>query len=89
MRLNIVNIEVEDVDKKKVRVSVSDTGDGLTEEQCKGLFVPFTRYDNKREGIGLGLYITHNLVKLMQGEIGVESQPGKGSTFWFEIPLAH
>jgi signal transduction histidine kinase len=84
-----VTIEVNDIDKKKVRVSVTDTGDGLTKEQCDGLFVPFKRYDNKREGIGLGLYITHNLVKLMHGDIGVESEVGKGSTFWFEIPLAH
>ena len=84
-----VIIEVDDIDKEKVRVSVSDTGDGLTKEQCDELFIPFKRFDNKREGIGLGLYITHNLVKLMQGEIGVESEVGKGSTFWFEIPLAH
>lgn len=84
-----VTIEVNDVENKKVRVSVSDTGNGLTKEQCDGLFVPFTRYDTKREGIGLGLYITHNLVKLMQGDIGVDSEVGKGSTFWFEIPLAH
>lgn len=84
-----VTIEVNDIDKKKVRVSVTDTGDGLTKEQCDGLFVPFKRYDNKREGIGLGLYITHNLVKLMHGDIGVESEVGKGSTFWFEIPLAY
>ena len=83
-----VTIEVNDIDNKKVRVSVSDTGDGLTKEQCDGLFVPFKRYNNRREGIGLGLYITHNLVKLMQGKIGVESKVGKGSTFWFEIPTA-
>lgn len=84
-----VTIEVNDIDKKKVRVSVTDSGEGLTKEQCDGLFVPFKRYDNKREGIGLGLYITHNLVKLMHGDIGVVSEVGKGSTFWFEIPLAH
>lgn len=84
-----VNIDVSTVENKKVRVSVSDTGDGLTEEQCNGLFTPFQRYDNKREGIGLGLYITHNLIELMHGEIGVKSEVGKGSTFWFELPLAH
>ena len=84
-----VIIEVNHIGKEKVRVSVSDTGNGLTKEQCDSLFVPFKRYDNKREGIGLGLYITRNIIKLMQGEIGVKSEPGKGSTFWFEIPLAH
>lgn len=84
-----VIIEVNNIDNDKVRVSVSDSGDGLSKEQCDGLFVPFKRYDNKREGIGLGLYITHNLVKLMQGDIGVDSEVGKGSTFWFEVPLAH
>ena len=71
-----------------MKISVSDTGAGLTEEQVNGLFQPFQRHGHKKEGLGLGLYITQNIVELMGGEIGVESVAGKGCTFWFEIPLA-
>ncbi len=83
-----VIININDVADEKVRVSVSDTGAGLTNEQIKGLFKPFQRYDKTKEGLGLGLYITQNIVELMGGKMGVESEPGKGSTFWFELPLA-
>lgn len=83
-----VSININNIAGEKVRVSVSDTGSGLTSEQIKGLFQPFQRYDKSREGLGLGLYITQNIVELMGGKMGVESEPGKGSTFWFELPLA-
>ncbi len=83
-----VTIDVSKIDNNMIRVSVSDNGDGLTEEQQKELFKPFTRYNDTKEGIGLGLYITQNLVELMQGNIGVKSKFNEGSTFWFELPLA-
>lgn len=85
----IVTISSQPVSKDKIRVLISDTGDGLTEEQVKGLFTPFQRYNTKREGIGLGLYITQHIIELMHGEIGVESEIGKGTTFWFELPLVN
>lgn len=85
----MVTIKVVAALNNMIRVSVSDTGRGLTQQQQNDLFTPFQRFDNKREGIGLGLFITHNLIKLMHGEIGVESKIDKGSTFWIELPAAN
>lgn len=73
-----------------IRISVTDTGDGLTEEQQKRLFTPFERLDAKQtpvEGTGIGLVITKNIIELMNGKIGVKSQSEKGCTFWIELPI--
>lgn len=82
-----VTIEIFNPEVDKVRVLVTDTGTGITPEQETKLFEPFMRFDEKQEGIGLGLYITKNLINLMQGEIGVVSKVTKGTTFWFDLPL--
>ena len=70
--------------------SVEDTGIGISEENQKRLFDTFERFDLEKnhniEGTGLGLSITKQLVDLMQGEIGVYSELGKGSLFYVEIP---
>ncbi|WP_162910968.1 PAS domain S-box protein [Azohydromonas sediminis] len=74
-----------------VSIRVSDTGAGLTAEQCARLFVPFERLDAEArqiQGTGIGLALTKRLVELMDGTVGVESRPGVGSTFWVRLALA-
>jgi signal transduction histidine kinase len=73
-----------------VRLEVSDTGPGITEEEQKRLFKKFYRVQStagKTIGTGLGLYITKLYVEKFKGKIGLESEFGKGSTFWVELPL--
>ncbi|MDB5133952.1 MAG: domain S-box protein [Mucilaginibacter sp.] len=73
-----------------VRVSVSDLGIGLSDEQKYKIFERFYRVEDKKSmtsGLGMGLYISSEIINTHNGKIGVESEFGKGSTFYFDLPL--
>lgn len=76
----------------RLRCEVADTGLGVPADKREAIFEPFAQLGagetHGKEGAGLGLSITRGLVALMGGELGLESEVGKGSTFWFEVPLA-
>lgn len=78
-------------DRSKVTVRVEDTGPGIPEHMLASVFDKFAQVDSsstrRHEGTGLGLAIASRLIDLMDGKVGVESTVGKGSTFWFTLPL--
>ena len=65
---------------------VSDTGCGMSNEQCEHVFERFVKYNPFIQGTGLGLSICRTIVERLGGKIGVDSEEGKGSTFWFTLP---
>ena len=86
LTMNVNKVEEDDVE---LYFSVEDTGQGIQQENLAKVFESFSQVDTRRnhekEGTGLGLAISKQLVELMGGEIGLESEYGKGSTFYFTV----
>jgi PAS domain S-box-containing protein len=84
-----VNVRLT-VEKSVARVVVRDRGEGIAEDQLDRIWGRFHRLHSHEsaEGLGLGLYISKSLIEQHGGSVGVESEVGKGSTFWFTLPLA-
>lgn len=85
-----IQVKMLQPNESVIRVEVIDSGTGISEEEQNNLFQKFHRVESnvgKTTGTGLGLYISKLLIEKFKGKIGITSKPGRGSTFWFELPL--
>lgn len=84
-----VTLSCEDTSEHTLRIKVTDTGMGIPAEKHQKLFQPFERLGLETgdiEGTGIGLTVTRQVVELLGGKVGFESEEGKGSTFWIDVP---
>jgi PAS domain S-box-containing protein len=89
--LGVIVIDVRLHNKNTVRIVVEDSGYGISESELEGLFEPFNRLgkdDSAIQGTGIGLVISRELIRLMNGDLGVSSIVDAGSVFWVDLPLA-
>ncbi len=84
-----ITLDARVIDGDFLRVNIADTGRGLTKDDMSHVFDDFERLnqDDNVEGTGVGLVIVKNIIEIMGGEIGVKSELGFGTVFWFDIPL--
>lgn len=85
-----IQLHCQETGSDRLRICVTDTGIGLSEEQQSRLFIPFERMETDKmemAATGIGLHVTKLLLEDMGGDIGVDSLPGQGSTFWIEVNL--
>jgi PAS domain S-box-containing protein len=91
VELKITNLSENDADQCNLRFEVRDTGKGMSAEEQTRIFNPFTQADSsttrKYGGTGLGLVISKEIINRMNGTLQLESRPGKGSNFFFDIPF--
>jgi len=86
-----VTLTCQELPDRVLRISVADTGIGISTEKQDDLFKPFERLGLEAgmiEGTGIGLTITKQIIELLGGHIGFESEVGKGSTFWIDVPMS-
>ena len=83
--------EIDDASITKISVTVSDTGPGMTKDELENIFIEFKQFDlgMKEGGTGLGMSISYHLIKEMNGDISLQSTPGKGTTVNFHIMVQH
>lgn len=85
----IIYLDAASWGKEEIKLSVRDTGPGIAAEKLPFIFERYYRVDNSGQnysGLGLGLYICAEIVRRHEGKIGVDSEPGVGTTFWFRLP---
>lgn len=89
--LRVQTLNEPQADRQVIRFEIEDTGKGISAEDLSKIFNPFEQVGDQKsrgQGTGLGLSITRKLVALMDGNVQVRSELGKGSTFWFDVELA-